>query len=149
MGAPKGNQYAIGNTGGRPRYTSPSPEEVIKLGEDLVQWATEPTSEKRTAWSFWYCLKHGMIQTQFKALKNLEEFKPYYEIARSAMAQKIHNEELEKGMAHRYVRMYDRELAEEEDQTKRDDADIKRMSDEQVQDLLVKIISYSDAKKSN
>lgn len=112
--------------GGRPRYTSPTIENVDFLGEDLVKWATEPTDEKRTSWQFWYALRHGMMLTEFKALKKLAQFRPYYEIARAAMSQKIHSDALEKGMAHRYARMYDRQLAEEEDDHARFEADLKK-----------------------
>ena len=100
---------------GRPRTLAPQESEVVELGEDLVIWATEETSELRTTWSFWYALKHGMIEANWKALKKFPEFRPYYEIARASLAQKIHNQQLEKGMCHRYIRLYDRQLAELED----------------------------------
>lgn len=95
---------------GRPRELSPDIEETIKLGKHLVNWATEPTEDCRTAWSFWYALEQGLLEKHWKALKKLAEFRPYYEIARAALSKKIHCEELEKGMSHRYIGMYDREL---------------------------------------
>ena len=118
---------------------APGKEEVIQLGEDLVAWATEETEEKRTAWSFWYALKHGMIQSHWKSLKKLPEFRPYYEIARSALASKIHNDTLEKGMAHRYIRLYDRDLAANEDEDAIFNNDLKKAVAEATppNDLLV------------
>jgi len=112
------------NPVGAPRSTSPSKEELIKLGKDLVEWASEKTDEKRTSFSFWYAIKHDFIQEEWKLFKQKEEFRPYYEKARALLANKIHSDELEKGMAHRYIRLYDRDLAEEEDADK--DADIQR-----------------------
>lgn len=137
---------------GCPRTATPTKEEVIELGKDLVRWASEDPEDpkdKRTAWCFWYAEVQGMIKSQFSALKQLPEFRHYYEIARSKMAKRLHNEELEKGLCHRYLRYYDQDLADAEDETKRFDADLKRMSEQQVQDLLVKVISYADAKKSD
>lgn len=101
---------------GRPRDVTPPDDELHRLGDDLVKWATEPTEEKRTAFQFWYALRHGMILKQWKLLKQHPVFSPYYEKARAALSQKLHNDELEKGMAHRYARMYDQELAQEENE---------------------------------
>lgn len=126
---------------GCPRTTSPSKEEAIELGKDLVQWATEPTEEKRTSFQFWYCLKHFMIREQFKALKQLPEFRPYYELARAAMSQKLHSDELEKGMAHRYARMYDLDLAESEDEELRYKSELTRAENREA-------LNLSEAKKA-
>jgi len=109
----------------RPRMDYPTELEVPALGEDLVKWATEPTDPTeppRTAWSFWYALVHGMQEKHWKALKKYEEFRPYYEIARAALAQKTHSNVLEKGMAHRYVGLYERDLYHFEDEKADKDA---------------------------
>lgn len=134
--------------GGAPRTTAPPKEKIIELGKDLVQWATEETDDIRTSFSFWYSLKHGIIYTQWKRLKTFEEFRPYYEQARSALARKLHKQELEKGLAHRYVRMYDRELADEEDDKAKYDAELRKDT-EKEKSLTVKIVSYSNDKECN
>ena len=110
--------------GGRPRGIFPTEKEMIELGKDLVEWATEKTDEIRTSFCFWYGLKHSILYEEWKLMKRREEFSPYYQKARAAMAQKLHAQALEKGLSHRYIRMYDRELSDMEDQDK--DEDIKR-----------------------
>jgi hypothetical protein len=114
----------------RPRTSAPKTDkEIHYLGKDLILWATEETKEKRTAFSFWYALKHGMVRKQWKALLKLDIFRPYYETARSSLARKLHNDELEKGLTHRYLRLYDREIADEEDEKARYDAEVKKQSE--------------------
>lgn len=108
----------------RPRTTTPEYDEVLELGQDLVKWATEETEEPRTLWSAWYALKHGLIEQQWKLLKQREEFRPFYEIARASLAQKLHKGTLEKTLAHRYLGLYDRSLNEFENEEK--DKDIRR-----------------------
>ncbi len=116
----------MAHPGGAPRITTPPKEECIKLGQDLVQWATEETSEIRTSFSFWYALKHSIIYEHWKLLKQKDEFRPYYEKARAALASKLHKQQLEKGLAHRYIRLYDRELSDAEDQDKIFDSNLKK-----------------------
>lgn len=115
--------------GGAPRTVSPPPEEVIKLGEDLLKWMSEKTNEKRTVWALWYT-SHWLLEKDWKNLKQRPEFVPYYERARALMANKLHNDVLEKGIAHRYLRLYDRELCAHEDEDKRYEYELKK----QVQD---------------
>jgi len=130
---------------GRPRVQLPPDEKVVELGKDLVQWAAEETDDKRTAFSFWYALKHNLIREEWKALLKLDLFRPYYEKARASLAKKLHNDELEKGLTHRYLRLYDREIADEEDEKARFDADLKKLDPEQARELLIKVIDYSQA----
>jgi hypothetical protein len=116
----------MANPVGAPRYTTPPKEKCVELGKDLVQWATEETSEIRTSFSFWYALKHDIIYTEWKLLKQKEEFRPYYEKARAALASKLHKNQLEKGLAHRYIRMYDQELSDLEDSDKQFESNLKK-----------------------
>ncbi len=134
--------------GGRPRTTSPSPEECIELGKDLVKWATEKTKEKRLLLSQWWSLKHHMLRDEWKALKHIPEFLPYYHEAQVAMAIKTIDGTMEKSFGHRYIRLYDRELVEEENNQMRWEAELKKMSSEDISNLLVKVISYKDSKES-
>ncbi|MDC7243636.1 MAG: hypothetical protein PQJ44_06845 [Sphaerochaetaceae bacterium] len=117
----------------RPRKSTPQKdEEIIALGEDLVKWATEETEEKRTSFVFWYSLKHMMLREHWKNLKKIELFRPYYEQARAALANKIHKNELEKGMAHRYIRMYDLDVTEQEDKDADREAERKKATEEKL-----------------
>jgi regulator of sigma D len=113
-------------TAGAPRIITPPLEECVKLGKDLVQWATEESDDIRTSFSFWYALKHDLIYEQWKLLKIKPEFKPYYEKARAALALKLHRQQLEKGLSHRYISMYDRELTDHECEIADQDAERKK-----------------------
>jgi len=134
----------MAHPGGRPRYIEPkSKEECEKLGEELLLWATEPTEEKRTSLGFWYSLEKGILRQDWKALIKREEFRPYYESAQLALARKLHNDELEKGMAQRYLRLFDRDLVEEENEQAKYDADLKK-SEESTPQKVVFEVNYKN-----
>ena len=69
-----------------------------------------------------------MTRDVFKALVKREEFRPYYESARAALLHKLHSEELEKGITQRYLRLYDRDLSDLEDDQVRLKAELAKES---------------------
>lgn len=116
---------------GRPRTVSPSPEECIKLGEDLLKWATEPTKEWRCLFQQWYSLKMGIRRKDWKTLIQSPEFLPYYEMAQASLAVKCVNGTMKDGFGQRYIRLYDRDLKEEENESKEQNdiaADIREIA---------------------
>ena len=131
--------------GGRPRTVSPSPEECIKLGEDLVKWATEPTSEFRCLVGQWYSLKHGMTRSDWKTLIQRSEFVPYYNQAMQALAVKAIDGTMEKSFGHRYIRLYDRELIESENEQAKIDADLKKSELQQPQKVVFEVNYKNDS----
>ncbi len=131
---------------GAPRITTPPKEECIELGKDLVKWATEETNEIRTSFSFWYALKHSIIYEEWKLLKQKKEFRPYYEKARAALASKLHKQQLEKGLSHRYIGMYDRELTEHENDQAKFNASLKK---EEQDDLAKALREFAQAHQNN
>ena len=112
------------NPVGRPRTSSPSPEKCIELGEDLVKWAMEKTDEWRCLFQQWYSLKQGILRKDWKTLIQSPEFLPYYEKAQSALAIKCMLL-MKEGFGHRYIRLYDRDLIEEENENKKFEADLR------------------------
>src|ERR1700690_3481836 len=101
--------------GGRPRTSIPEKEELIELGEDLLDWASEKKKgELRCRWSEWYAKKHFFIRKQWKRMLDTEEFRPYYEAAQPYLAEKWIDGTINQSIAHRYLRIYDPELKEEE-----------------------------------
>jgi hypothetical protein len=103
--------------GGRPRTCVPEKEELIKLGEDLLKWASEVQhGELRCRWCEWYAKKHFFIRTQWKRMLDTPEFRPYYEAAQPYLAEKWIDGTINQSIAHRYLRIYDPELKESEDQ---------------------------------
>lgn len=102
--------------GGRPRTSIPEKEELIKLGEDLLAWASEKKKgELRCRWCEWYACKHFFIRKQWKRMLDTEEFRPYYEAAQPYLAEKWIDGTINQSIAHRYLRIYDPELKEHED----------------------------------
>jgi len=107
--------------GGRPRTSIPEKAELIKLGEDLLEWASEKKKgELRCRWCEWYACKHFFIRKQWKRMLDTEEFRPYYEAAQPYLAQKYIDGTINQSIAHRYLRIYDPEVKEHEDM----DADV-------------------------
>lgn len=101
---------------GRPRTAIPSKEELIELGKDLVQWASTPSKKGeglKVRFCEWYTEK-GFIMKQWKEFHDKEEFSPYYERARTLMANRWVDGTINHSIAHRYIRIYDPELRENE-----------------------------------
>lgn len=101
---------------GRPRTSIPSDQELIKLGEDLVTWAsTKVKGELRCRWCEWYAKKQFLIRKQWKRMLDTDSFRPYYEIAQAYLSEKYLDGTINASIAHRYLRIYDPELKEQED----------------------------------
>lgn len=102
--------------GGRPRTIIPEKEELIELGKQLVEWASQKTKKGdpiRVRFCDWYTAQ-GFIRKQWEAFRDLPEFSWYYEQARSLMATRYVDGTVNQSIAHRYLRMYDPELRDEE-----------------------------------
>lgn len=134
------------NPVGRPRTSSPTPEECIKLGEDLVKWATEETKEWRCLFQQWYSLKQGILRNDWKALIKTDEFRPYYEKAQSALAMRAVDGTMKEGFGQRYLRLYDRELTEEENENKKFESELRKDVLRDTADFVVQVIDYKNKK---
>jgi hypothetical protein len=100
----------------RPRTSVPEREELIELGKDLVKWASEKKKgELRCRWCEWYARKHFFIRKQWKRMLDTDDFRPYYEIAQTYLADKWIDGTINHSIAQRYLRLYDPELREQED----------------------------------
>ncbi len=114
---PFGNKYAVGNKGGVPRTVSPNKEDSIKLGEELVAWAkVEDEKNPRLRLAQFYSEEKMIIRKLWKTIILLPEFLPFYEIAKSILANRCLNGTMEKSFGQRYIRLYDRDLIEEENE---------------------------------
>ncbi len=101
---------------GRPRTSIPEKEELIELGKDLVEWASLQTKKGeplRVRFCDWYT-DRGFIRKQWENFRDLKEFEWYYEKARSLMATRYVDGTVNQSIAHRYLRMYDPELRDDE-----------------------------------
>lgn len=134
---------------GAPRTVSPPPEECIRLGEDLVKWATESTKEWRCLFQQWYSLKQGILRREWKLLIQIEEFRPYYEKAQAALAVKCVNGTMKDGFGLRYIRLYDRDLVEEENEKAKMDAEIRRQDQAANTQKIVFEVNYPNDNINN
>ena len=124
---------------GRPRYTTPNEEEIEKLGNELIEWASTPPTPDNPKRRFadWYSYEKFMILNQWKALKKLPQFAPYYEKARSILARNYQNagkdDTMNAGIAQRFMRHYCwDDVAEEENAVVEHAAKTKAQSDEEL-----------------
>lgn len=102
---------------GRPRSAIPEKDELIELGKDLVSWASAQQKKGesiRVRFCDWYTDK-GFIRKQWEHMREKGEFQWYYEKARSLMALRYVDGTVNQSIAHRYLRMYDPELRDDED----------------------------------
>lgn len=97
--------------GGRPRTTSFSPEEMIKLGEEMVAWVKKNNPIHLSQW--YTCEKH-FIYKQWKSFIQREEFIPYYEEALRYTGIKYLNGTIDKGISNRFLAIYYQDLKEHE-----------------------------------
>tara|TARA_R110002126_G_scaffold963_3_gene5725 strand:- start:239 stop:649 length:411 start_codon:yes stop_codon:yes gene_type:complete len=100
---------------GAPRKVSPSPEECVKLGEELVKWALEEDKKNpHIIFQQFYSIIKRIPRRSWKAIVQIPEFLPYYEEAQAALAIRCMNGGMEKSFGHRYIRLYDNEIKNEE-----------------------------------
>ena len=133
-------------TAGRPRTISPSPEECELLGQELLQWATEQTEEFRFRFPQWYSEKKHILRKQWKKIIETPEFRPYYEKVQSIFATKCLTDYVKEGFAHRYLRLYDRELVEDENEKARYLSDLRKSENTDLGNYLVQTINYATNK---
>lgn len=140
---------------GAPRTTSPSPDECIELGKHLVHWASTPPKEGmlKTNFQYWYAIEQFMTFKQWKALKQISQFLPYYEMARALLHNNMVRGDVKEGVMQRYLRYYDIDLMEGEDETKKFGEDIKKpdthiniSADDFIKSIADKQHSAKDAK---
>lgn len=109
--------------GGRPRTTTPPPEELIKLGQELLQWATEEIDPKERPYRFrfaqWYSLKKGILDKEWELMIAKPEFQGYYEASRVALSLRLTDGTIKDSLAHRFLRTYCPDVKREEDETAR------------------------------
>lgn len=105
----------MAHPGGRPRTTSFPPEEMIKLGEEMIDWVKK---NNPLHLSEWYSVHKGFIYKDWKAFIQLPEFLPYYEKAINIVGRQYldKNSNIREGVSQRFLRFYFRDLKEEEDE---------------------------------
>jgi hypothetical protein len=103
-------------TAGAPRTVSPCPEEMIKLGQEMVQWVKDHPEILHL--SEWYTIEKMYTYNQWKQFINKEEFHPYYEVALKLVGKKYLDKtsNVREGISQRWQRSYFKDLRESEDE---------------------------------
>jgi len=122
---------------GRLRTTTPPDEELVKLGEELLKWATADVPKKERPYRFrfaqWYSLKKGILDKEWDLMLQKPIFRGYYERARVALANRITDGTIKEGIAQRFMRTYCPEVKAEENETAKFKSDLQSKADIEVQ----------------
>lgn len=106
--------------GGRPRTTSPEPEELIALGKEMVQWVIQHDPLHLSAF---YSLEKNYLYEEWETIIKRPEFVGYYQQAMQLVGQKYlaKDSPIEPSLKQRWARVYFKDLRRDEDQKLRED----------------------------
>lgn len=100
---------------GRPRTVSLPPDEMIKLGEEMIEYIeTHDVLHLQE----WYGIEKMILDGEWKAMIQIPEFLPYYNKAIKMVAKKYvdKNSNVRDSIAHRFARIYYQDLRQSEDE---------------------------------
>lgn len=100
---------------GRPREVSFSEEEMVQLGEEMVEFVKDKKNNVLHL-SEWYTIHKGFIYNEWKTFIQRKEFVPYYQIALKLVGKRYLDGTINPGVSHRWQRIYFGDLKEAEDQ---------------------------------
>lgn len=139
--------------GGAPRTVSFTEEEMITLGEEMLQWLKENPGTLHL--SEWYTINKRFTYNEWKSFIQKKEFIPYYEIALKIVGKlyldKTSN--VRDGISQRWQRVYFKDLKEEEDETKAYESSLRSQeaiatTQDQKDQLKSLITQLADAQKA-
>lgn len=127
------------HAGGRPRTQSLPPDQMIELGKEMVEWVKKhnPLHLKQ-----WYSMQKHIVRKQWRAMKDIPEFLPYYEEALSIVSLNYINGNINSSIAQRFLRIYFDDLKDQEDEDKREEIRIKN---ETLENLPIDLKQQFDA----
>lgn len=127
----------------RPRSVSLPPEDMIKLGEEMVAWVKE---NKPLHISKWYSIEKGILFSEWDTMSKKPEFVPYYEQAMQIIGEQYldKNSNVREGASQRWQRVYFRDLAREEDGKE----DRKMEKDFEYKKKLLELEAYVKSKQN-
>jgi len=108
--------------GGRPRTVSPQPEALIALGEEMLEWVE---ANKPLHLSHWWKAHAGISPKQWETIIRREEFIPYYDLAIAKVSRAYLDGTVHPSLSQRFLRIYFKDVAEEEDATAEFNAKLK------------------------
>ena len=102
--------------GGRPRTVSLPPEQMIELGEQMIAWVTE---NNPLHLSQFYSNQMKFTDEAWRVMIECKEFSPYYQQALKLVRQNYIDGTVNPSIAQRFLRLYFKDLKEEENDTMR------------------------------
>lgn len=104
----------------RPRTTSFSDEEMIALGEEMIEYLR---THDIVHLKEWYSIEKSFLHEEWKCFIQIPSFLPYYQKAISMISMKYVREDtgIEPSLKHRFLRLYFGDIREREDQDKDED----------------------------
>lgn len=111
---------------GRPRTTSLPKEDMVALGEEMVLWINKNPEVLHL--SEWYTIEKNFIYNQWKQFITKEEFHPYYEKALKIVGKKYLDGTVNASIAQRWLRIYFKDLREQEDKDAQEKVDRENKS---------------------
>lgn len=106
----------------RPRTVSFSPEEMIELGEEMIEWIIK---NNPLHISQWYSIHKMFTDKQWDTFQQREEFIPYYEQALKIVGLQYlaKDSNVEPSLKQRWQRVYFRDVRKKEDEDSQDKLD--------------------------
>jgi len=101
-------------TAGRPRTVSLPPDEMIKLGEEMIEWVKK---NDPLHLSQFYSIYKGYTDAQWRVMTEAAEFSPYYERALQLVGLKYlaKDSPIEPSLKQRWQRVYFKDIKRDED----------------------------------
>jgi len=102
----------------RPRIITPPPEEMEKLGEEMIAYVSDKKN-KVLHLSEWWSTKMFFIEKVWNTMCIAPEFLPYYEKALRIIGKQYLDKtsNVRDGISQRWQRVYFKDLKKEEDET--------------------------------
>lgn len=102
--------------GGAPRTITPPPEEVIKLGQQMIAFVSDKKNNVLHL-SEWWSIEMFFVENVWEALSKVPEFVPYYEQALRIIGKKYLDKDskVRDGISQRWQRVYFKDVRQQED----------------------------------
>lgn len=117
---------------GAPRTVSFSVDEMIELGEEMVEWVT---INNPLHLSEWYTIEKMFTYKQWKTFIQRDEFVPYYERSLKIVGRNYLSKtsDVEPSIKQRWQRVYFADIKEQENEDKEFEANLDKQVQESVQ----------------
>lgn len=128
---------------GRPRTTTPPVDELILLGEEMVEWVR---INRPVHLNQWWLIHKNITRKVWDAMRHKEEFIHYYEVALSMIGNNYIDKDsnVDPRVKDRFLRLYHKDLRDQEDADARFNASLKSEvnTDEKALEAINKVMDY-------